>query len=510
MVWSTLPHQQGDGVVTDEQVKLLMSLLNQGIVQVTAAAKAGMSERTARKYARSGATPSAVKVPHTWRTRPDPFAEVWPEIEALLKQDAGLQAKTVWEELNRRHAGRYSAGQLRTLQRRFLDWRLKAGPDREVFFPQTHVPGEQGQSDFTDMRELEVVIAGEPFMHLLYHFVLTYSNWESVSICPSESFEALSAGMQAAFWRLGGVPVEHRTDNLSAATHELAESRGRDFTERYRELIDHYGLRASRNFPGNAHENGDVESANGRLKSAIDQRLRLRGSRAFATREAYEGFLDGCVQTRNATRSARIQEERLHLRPLPVRPLPAYRESYATVSRASAVRVLKHSYSVSSRLIGHRLRVRLHADIVELHHRGERVALMDRIIGGGKHKIDYRHIIHTLVRKPGAFRRYVFREALFPSLDFRRAYDALLSASADQSDMEYVRILHLAASDGEECVRGVLAGLLSAAILPTYEAVRAQVRGERVPEGVPYLNITAPDLNLYDRLLGTSTAAVCA
>ncbi len=185
--------------------------------------------------------------------------------------------------MNQRHAGRFSAGQLRTLQRRFLAWRMKSGPDCEVFFPQTHVPGEQGQSDFTDMRELEVVIAGEKFAHLLYHFVLTYSNWESVSICPSESFEALSAGMQTAFWRLGGVPIEHRTDNLSAATHELAESRGRDFTERYRELIDHYGLRASRNFPGNAHENGDVESANGRLKSAIDQRLRLRGSRAFAS-----------------------------------------------------------------------------------------------------------------------------------------------------------------------------------------------------------------------------------
>ena len=226
-----------------------MSLLKQGISQVTAAAKSGMSERTARKYVRSGGIPSKAKVPHTWRTRLDPFAEVWPEIEALLKQDGGLQAKTVWEEMNRRDPGRFSAGQLRTLQRRFLAWRLKAGPDCEVFFPQTHVPGEQGQSDFTDMRELEVVIAGESFAHLLYHFVLTYSNWESVSICPSESFEALSAGMQTAFWRLGGVPIEHRTDNLSAATHELAESRGRDFTERYRELIDHYGLRASRNLP---------------------------------------------------------------------------------------------------------------------------------------------------------------------------------------------------------------------------------------------------------------------
>ena len=487
-----------------------MSLITQGIPQVTAAAKAGMSERTARKYVHSGRAPSQAKVPHTWRTRPDPFAEVWPEIEALLRQDGGLQAKTIWTELNERHGGRFSAGQLRTLQRRVLEWRVTSGADREVFFPQTHVPGAQAQSDFTDMRELEVVIAGQLFPHLLYHFVLTYSNWESVSICPSESFESLSAGVQSALWRLGGVPLEHRTDNLSAATHELAESRGRDFTERYRELMDHYGLRASRNFPGNAHENGDVESANGRLKTALDQRLRLRGSRAFVSREAYEGFLQSCIQARNATREARIEQERVHLRALPVRALPAYRESYATVSRASAVRVLKHSYSVSSRLIGCQLRVRLHADIVELDYKGERVAVMERLVGSDTHRIDYRHIIHTLVRKPGAFRRYVFREALFPTLEFRRAYDALLAEGSDQADLDYVRILHLAASDGEEAVRTVLADLLSQGVVPTYEAVRAKVRGPRTSAGVPCLSISAPDLTVYDRLLGTSAETVCA
>jgi transposase len=487
-----------------------MSLLKQGIPQVTAAAKAGMSERTARKYAHGGRAPSQAKVPHTWRTRPDPFAEVWPEVEALLRQDGGLQAKTIWAELNERHANRFSAGQLRTLQRRLLAWRVTSGPDREVFFPQTHMPGEQAQSDFTDMRQMEVVIAGQPFAHLLYHFVLSYSNWEAVPICPSESFESLSSGVQSALWRLGGVPLEHRTDNLSAATHELSESRGRDFTERYRELIDHYGMRASRNFPGNAHENGDVESANGHLKNAVDQRLRLRGSRAFASREAYEGFLDTCIQTRNATRHARVEEERGHLRPLPTRPLPAYRESYATVSRASAVRVLKHSYSVSSRLIGCQLRVRLHADVVELHYKGERVALMERLIGRDPHRIDYRHIIHALVRKPGAFRRYVFREALFPTLEFRRTYDALLAEGADQADLQYVRILHLAASDGEESVRAVLAQLLSGTTTPSYEAVRERVRGPLTERGAPFLDITAPDLALYDRLLGSSDEAVRA
>jgi hypothetical protein len=286
--------------------------------------------------------------------------------------------------------------------------------------------------------------------------VFTYSNWESVSICPSESFESLSAGLQAALWRIGGVPQEHRTDNLSAATHDLPDSRGRDFTVRYRELLDHYGLRASRNFPGNAHENGDVESSNGGLKSALDQRLRLRGSREFATRELYVAFLDSCVTARNAGRSARVEEERAQLKALPGRALPAYKEFYASVSRASAVRVINRSYSVSSRLIGSCLRVRVHADIVELHHQGECVASMERLVGKERNRIDYRHIIHTLVRKPGAFRRYVFREAMFPTLEFRRAYDALLAQNNAQADLEYLRILHLAAGDGEATVREAL------------------------------------------------------
>ncbi len=495
-------------MVTDKQVRLLMSLINKGMPQVTAAAKAGMSERTARKYVRCGSMPSALKAPRTWRTRPDPFGEVWPEIETLLHQDGGLQAKTVWGELNERYPGRFGAGTLRTLQRRFHAWRARSGPQREVYFPQIHRPGVQAQSDFTDMRRLEIRIGGEPFPHLLYHFVLTYSNWEAASICPSESFESLSTGLQGALWRLGGVPLEHRTDNLSAATHELADSGGRDFTVRYRELLDHYGLRASRNFPGNAHENGVVESVNGGLKTAIDQRLRLRGSRDFPSRDAYQGFIEACLAARNATRGSWLEEERPHLRPLPARALPSYRELYATVSRSSTVRILKRSYSVSSRLRGCRLRVRLHADIIELEYRGECLAVMDRLVGTETRRIDYRHIIHTLVRKPGAFRNYVFRDALFPSLEYRRAYDVLLAGSAEQADLNYVRILHLAATDGEQRVREVLAALLSAGALPTYEAVRARVRGPCTPNGVPCLDLSPPDLSVYDRLLDVNAAAV--
>jgi len=492
-------------VVKDQQVRRLMTLLKDGNPLIRAAVRAGMSEPTARKYARSGLMPSAVRTAHTWRTRPDPYGEVWPEVEALLKQDAGLEAKTIWATLNERHGCRFSPGQLRTLQRRVHAWRAKSGPPREVFFPQIHVPGEQAQSDFTDMRELAITIGGEPFAHLLYHFVLTYSNWEAVMICPSESFESLSAGLQGALWRLGGVPVEHRTDNLSAATHELAESQGRDFTVRYRELLGHYGLRGSRNFPGNAHENGDVESGNGHLKHALDQRLRLRGSRAFDTRASYAAFLEECVAARNATRSERFAEERAHLRPLPAQALPAYQELYATVSRSSVIRVRKRHYMVPSRLIRRRLKVRVHADLIELEYRGAQVGVMERLSGAEKERIDYRHIIHSLVRKPGAFRRYAFRESLFPTLEFRRAYDALLTADDARADFEYVRILHLAASDGEQAVHSVLAELSEGRILPLYETVRERVRGARTPGGVPDLKIPAPDLALYDRLLSADT-----
>ncbi|HVX91567.1 MAG TPA: IS21 family transposase [Candidatus Paceibacterota bacterium] len=487
-------------MVTDKQVRLLMSLIKQGLPLAVAAAKSGMSERTARKYRRSGSVPSQIKRAHDWRTRPDPFEAVWSEVQALLERDSGLQAKAVFEELCARYPQRFEPGQLRTLQRRFRAWRAHAGEAREVFFPQIHVPGEQGQSDFTDMRKLQITVAGEPFAHLLYHFVLTYSNWESVSICFSESFEALSEGLQRALWQLGGVPREHRTDNLSAATHELQGSRGRDFTARYRELLDHYGLKASRNYPGNAHENGDVESSHASLKNAIDQRLRLRGSRAFDCREHYGEFVQEVIEARNATRITRLTEERAQLRALPVRALPAYQEVYVTVSRASVVRVARKSYSVPSRLIGHRLLARVHAAMIELAYQGEALMQFERLVGATAARIDYRHIIHALVRKPGAFRRYAFREALFPQLVFRHTYDRLLETHPSRADLDYVRILHLAATEGEAKVTAVLEQLLSQSIVPEYEAVRGGLRCA-AGAAIPALSVPQPDLNAYDQLL---------
>ncbi len=489
-------------MTTDQQVRLLMSLINKGIPLSTAAAKAGMSEPTARKFRRAGQVPSQMKAPRHWRTRPDPFEQVWAEVESLLERDPGLQAKTVFEEFTRRYPGRFEPGQLRTLQRRFRRWRALHGPEREVYFPQVHRPGEQAQSDFTAMGALGIVVAGVRFVHLLYHFVLTYSNWESVTACGSESFEALSEGLQTALWRLGGVPLEHRTDNLSAATHELRNSRGRGYTARYSELLEHYGLRASRNTPGRAHENGDVESSHGGLKAAIDQRLRLRGSREFESLEAYVDWLDALVAERNAVRATRLAEERAVLRALPIRALPVARELQVTVSRSSTIRVVGKTYSVPSRLRGERVKVELFATELEVSYAGESVVRLPRLSGNGAQHIDYRHVVHSLVRKPGAFRRYAYQDALFPSLVFRRAYDALLEGDDTWADLEYVRILHLAATTMESSVAAALEALLGEALVPTFEAVRERV-APLDPAACPQLRVPVPDLSAYDRLIGT-------
>ena len=185
-----------------------------------AASKAGMDAKPARKYREVKQLPSQIGKAHGWRTRPDPFEAVWGEIEEILRLHPTVQAKTMFEYLGRKYPGRFQEGQLRSLQRRFKQWRARSGPEREVMFPQAHDPGRQCQSDFTHMSNLNVTIEGQKFEHLAYHFVLTYSNWETVTLCFSESFESLSAGLQNALWQLGGAPEEHRTDSLSAAVKQ--------------------------------------------------------------------------------------------------------------------------------------------------------------------------------------------------------------------------------------------------------------------------------------------------
>ena len=291
-----------------------------------------------------------------------------------------------------------------------------------------------------------MTIGGVPFKHLVYRFVLPYSNWEHVTIASSETFEALVGGLQESLWALGGVPREHRTDNLSAATHELRQSGGRACNRAYADFLAHYGLEASRNYPGNAHENGDVESAHGHFKTALEQRLRLSGTRDFGSVEQYLRVLEELAEQRNSRRGERLAAERAALRALPSRRLPVYREERRTVTRGSVVRVASKVYSVPSRLIGERLVARLYADRVELRHGGELVVRHERAVGKQLGRVDYRHIVHSLLRKPGAFAQWsapvlvVISCSESPLIDFAAA-EALLARHRERFEST-LRPLH--------------------------------------------------------------------
>ncbi len=474
----------------------------QGKTQEAAAAAAGMSVRSARTWQR-GPLPLGSKSSRAWRTRPDPFAAIWSEaVLPLLQRDpeSALQATTVLEWLEERYPGRFSPAQLRTLQRRLRDWRALHGPEQEVFFPQVHPPGREAQMDFTDAGELRVNIAGLPFPHLFFEFILSHSGWRFVDLAFGETFEALQKGLQGALWALGGAPRVVRTDNLSAATHELKETKGRTLTQRYAALLEHYGLQATRTNPRSSHENGVAEQAHHRLKTALAQALIIRGSRDFPSVAAYSAFVQGVVEKRNRRVQEKVAEERRHLRPLPPAAVPEYTTWRTKVRKWSTIRVTNRTYSVPSRLCGHEVEVRQYADYLEVYYKGQIVERLQRVRGEQKARIDYRHIIWSLVRKPGAFARYRFREHLFPTQVFRQAYDALSRWHGGRADVEYVRILHLAASTLEARVERALSQLLLTGRPFDYAAV--QELAAPTPPQIPQLPVLrAPDLKVYDALL---------
>jgi hypothetical protein len=490
----------------DAEVLLMLRERAKGRTQKQAAARAGMSVRTARSYERRAKLPSQLKQPRTHRSRPNPFDEDWAWVVAQLEEDPALQGQTVFGLLCERHPGRYQDGQLRTLQRHIAAWRAQYGPEREVMFPQLHEPGEAAQSDFTYMNSLGVTLGGVPFPHLVYHLVLVYSNIEAVRICFSESFESLVEGFETCVWQvIGGVPRQHRTDHLSAAIYPLDTDERARAKERYRLLMVHYGLEPTTNNLGVAHENGDVEQEHRQFKRAVDQALRARGSRDFADRAAYNRFLQNLVKQRNLRRQTRWLEEREALRPLPSAPLGLCREVRTSVSRFSTIQVLRNTYSVPSRLIGTTLLVRVHAETLDVYRATTHLLTMPRLLGTGQHRIDYRHVIWSLVRKPGAFAHYRYRDDLFPSLVFRRTYDAL-QVQTERADRHYVRVLHLAASTSECEVEAALTLLLDQRVAPTFDAVRDLVRAPAA-QPVPTLGAPVFDFDPYDRLLGPQATA---
>ncbi len=496
-------------MVSDKQVRRLFKLLGMGKTLRVAAARADMDEKTARRSRKLAKLPSEVKVSHTWRTRPDPFAEVWEEVKSKLEINPGLEAKTLFEYLQRKYPGRFADGQLRTLQRRVKQWRALYGPPKEVYFSQVHKPGRLCESDFTHMGSVGVTIQGQPFDHLLYHFVLTYSNWEAGSVCYSESFESLSEGLQNALWKLGGVPRAHKTDKLSAAVQKLGQAE--EFTARYKGLMNHYGMEAQKANTAKPQENGDIEQRHYRFKEAIDQALMLRGSRDFSSRASYERFLDKVFDQLNGGRQDRLAEELKVLRPLPGRRLESFKRLKVRVSRGSTIRVYNNTYSVDSRLIGEKVEVRVYAEHIELWYGQKRIEIIPRLRGDGKHRIQYRHIIDWLVRKPGAFDNYRYREDLFPTHRFRMAWDWLKRHCSGRASKEYLKILHLAARESEAEVDGALRVLIDEGQGISFEAVEAMISAHAPTSSPTDITVEEVDLSVYDLLLNIeeATHATC-
>src|SRR5713101_6515887 len=468
-------------VKKDTEIRLYLQERKKGMTQRVAAARAGIGERTARKYERAAALPSQLKRSHDWRTRPNPFEEDWQWVVSHLERDPALQGSTLFALLCERHPDRYRPTQVRTLQRHIAQWRALHGPEREVIFEQQHTPGERGQSDFTHMEDLGVTIAGDPFPHMMYHFVLTYSNTEAASICFSETFEALAEGIEKALWHLGGVPAMHRTDHLSAAVRQLRKEEQEDWTVRYQALMAHYGMQPTWNNVSIAHENGDVEQSHHRFKEAVDQALRVRSSRDFASRAAYEHFLQNLIHKRNQTRAEKVSAEKASLRPLPSRELAPCKELQVVVSQFSTITVATNRYSVPSRLIGTTILVRVRSEHLEGYVGTTRVFEIPRLIGKHHHRIDYHHVIHSLVRKPGAFAAYRYPDDLFPTTTFRQTYDRLVTGGIERADRDYVRILHLAATTSEAEVETALQIVLEADKLPSFLTVRDLVQIPTMP-----------------------------
>nr|WP_167093288.1 IS21 family transposase [Parvibaculum indicum] len=491
-------------------MRLFMKLRQDHPIE-TAAAKAGMSRATAYRIVQDPRLPSQ-KTPAKGRRRPDPLEFIFDaEVVPMLRAAPGLRPVAIYEEMLRRHPD-LQPGIRRTLERRIRAWRAIHGEDREVIFRQVHEPGRLGLSDFTDMGSLGVTLAGQPLEHLLYHFRLPWSGFGHAHvILGGESFVALAEGLQNALWSAGGVPLYHRSDSLSAAFRNLDAQARSDLTARYEALCAHYRMTPTRNNKGVAHENGSIESAHGHLKGAIRDALLMRGSPDFEDLRAYRAFIDEIVGRRNAAHGKGIAVERPHLQDLPERRSTDFEEVIVTVSSTGGFTLRKVFYTVPSRLIGHRLRVRLFDDRLELFIGGTHLLTLPRGRAGanGKHDqvVNYHHVIHSLRRKPMALLHLVYRDKLFPRAEYRRAFEALAARLPErQACKATVELLGLAHDRNcEAALAGELARILKAGDLPDLAALRSRFAPDHA--SLPTVTVRSVSLDSYEALVGSTQRA---
>ena len=489
--------------ITDQQIRLYMKQRKQGQTQIVAAAKAGVSERSARRIDHGGLTTQSGPK-RQWCTRQDPLANIWDSVLVpILEENPGLLPITLFEYLYDNYPGQYDETIQRTLQRRIKAWKAQYGPAKEVIFRQIKEPGRLGISDFTVLKDAPITIHGQLFKHLLYHYRLPFSSWCYVKvICGGESYTALSTGLQDALWRSGGVPQEHRTDSLSAAFNNLAEKE--QLTVRYHDLCRHYGLKATRNNPGVSHENGAIESPHGHLKRRIRQALLIRGSHEFASLEDYQGFIDSIVSKINQRCHSRFQEERACLKALPKRRTHDYAEHRVLISSSSTFDLKRVTYTVPSRFIGERLYIQLFDQQLKLFHGHVWVLDLPRIYAPEKQRgrcVNYRHVIDSLVRKPQAFRYSQLRDDLLPSPDYQRIWHYVDDTLPAHKACRYiVRLLHLAATQQCESALGrYVLKAIDQGELPSELQCRQQFSTETTV--IPIIPNQQHSLDAYDQLL---------
>jgi hypothetical protein len=494
--------------ITQQQVKIYMKAKSQGYTQETSAAKAGLSVRTGREIDQGNRCDPRDKKRH-WRTRKDPFNEVWTsQLVPMLENTPALQAITLLEFIQDQYPDKYGDNVLRTLQRRVKKWRATSGPDKEIMFRQQHHPGQQGLSDFTKLKRATITIAGQEFKHLLYHFRLIFSKWSYMKVISGgESYTALASGLQEALQRLGGSPVEHRTDSLSAAYKNLTPDEQQDITKRYEELCDHYTMSATRNNRGRGHENGGVESAHGHLKRRIEQALLLRDSVDFDTVEDYQIFIDDIVQQHNRRNAKSINIERPSLKALPGTTAAEYTEVRAVVSSSSTIDVRKVTYTVPSRLEGETLQVRLYDDRLVCYLGSQHVSSLGRIYPTGKTSrarlVDYRHVIHSLVKKPQAFRYSQIRDDLLPGLHYKNIWAHIDKVMDPRAACKFmVGLLYLAATENcETALAKMVIDKIHSGNALSLVALQAQFKKATTIQSPPVITVEQHALVHYDLLI---------
>jgi hypothetical protein len=487
-----------------------------GLSQQVAADAVGISVRSAQRIDRGELQPEGQQQRRGrhWRTRADPLAEVWDSVLVpMLEKAPQLEPQTLLLHLEQAFPGQEWYRRKRTIQRRVEQWKAQYGPAREVMFLQHHQPGVLGISDFTLLKGEPITVAGQVLEHRLFHFRLPYSGWCHVAVIHGgESFVALSEALQNALAACGGVPAEHRTDRLSACFRNRDGSYAGDYTSRYRELCAHLGVIATRNNRGVAHENGAIEGPHRHWKHRLEQQLIQRGSRDFATEAEYRqlvGQVSASLNNRHEV-AGRLEIERLHLQPLPVERFADYEPVVVRVRSTSTIEVRSITYSVPSRLIGQQLSVHLRHDRLDLFLRSQFVETLPRLHrrageSGALRRIDFRHVIDSLRRKPRALLRAQLQDDILPGESWRQLWRALLAAlPPDEAAKVMVDALHVAARmDDLAGVERYLRRQLRRGEL-NLSSLRDHY-GLRPPRGLmamPQLDIPEHTLSSYDELLG--------